>query len=476
MAFLGDNGVQVAEITPMKYAAEVPTTTAISIRFSTDIASNDEQSLAAAIKIRETESGASVPGQFSYSSKVVTFVPSSPLSTNTNYTITIIAGRLYNAAGDTLLVNYTSSFTTAAAESPIRPTLLEPADNSISSVVPTFKWTQVADSYEIEIAYDESFGSIAVRSSGIVGDTFTPVDLVLNRQYYWRVRGSNNGQLGDWSIARTFYYGVHVEQSYVAPTYLTPTPLSVLSVAPEPGECLVSIDTNTIMAYFSETLEESSAQALIRYKSLEDNPVNVSGIITPTVSVNNNILVMSLAEPLLQNTEYTVTIMSGVAGVSGSKTTEEIKWSFTTTMIPYYTSVELIRLDIGPFIQQFSDNIICKTIYDVSKHADKIAGKPFSSETQANFWCYTRYATGYRLLNRAIMDMATTQGENVRLGDFNIRKDGSLVPDINMAMKWVRDEMETCERRLRIDNGVARPTSATRSGSASPYPFGQRRF
>jgi len=207
MPYVGFQGPYVVDISPKKYEVGVPTNTSISITLATDLMNAAPDTLSAAIKVRDASAGTDVQGTISYVAKVITFVPSSPLRTNTQYSIAYLDGILFDINGDGIKTAYTAYFTTATAEAPTMPVLLSPASSSLVRTVPTLTWTGNAPTHQIQIARDAAFNVVIVEAADFVGLSFTPIGLSADCQYYWRVRGTDEQADGDWSPTWTFYYG-----------------------------------------------------------------------------------------------------------------------------------------------------------------------------------------------------------------------------------------------------------------------------
>lgn len=468
MPYFGNGtGLQIVNVEPARYATDVSTLTDIILVLSGDLADTQQSTLSSAVKIRETDTGTDVPGTLSYSSKTITFTPSAALKTNTNYTITVISGKLEALNGDQLIANFSSSFVTAGSVTVNTPRQLSPADLSIVTS-PSFDWTDTAPTYQIQIAKDKLFSVIDIDSEGFSGNHFITSALEPNVQYYWRVRGTG----GDWSIIWTFYNGA--SEGLVSDT----EPFSVSSVDPEPGQAFVSPTQKSITVTLSRDLNADSVRNRVKvaYKPIDGDPSVASGVAPLVVNVDGSTMTIVLSEDLQSNLEYRVVLDKGISDIDGNELPENVEWVFASTLAPHYSTVELVRMDIGQYISQFTDFEIDKMILDASKWADFIGEDEYATDNASWYRCYTRYETDNRMLSKAMMDVITTQGENVRLGDFSLSKDTSLVPDINMAIKDVRNKLAECEMRIRGDKGVARPTSAQKSEKKYPYPFSQRRF
>ncbi len=87
------------------------------------------------------------------------------------------------------------------------PLLIAPSDNSIVGITtPTFQWNPVeaATSYTLQVSTDPNFESFAIDIA-LADPWFTPeVPLENFTTYYWRAKGINELQDGDWSDVWTF--------------------------------------------------------------------------------------------------------------------------------------------------------------------------------------------------------------------------------------------------------------------------------
>jgi len=130
-----------------------------------------------------------------------TYTPTAELA-DENYSWKVIA---INAVGENESTVWAFAIDT---ETPAAPSLLEPADSSLTNDnTPTFRWTEVIDAsgvtYTIQVDNDADFTSPEVDVPGLTENAYTPSALA-DENFSWRVRavdGANN--VGDWSIIWT---------------------------------------------------------------------------------------------------------------------------------------------------------------------------------------------------------------------------------------------------------------------------------
>lgn len=480
LAYVGGKGLQVVSINPSRYATNVPVSASINIVLSTDIINVDEASLASAVKIRQANSGVDVPGEFSYKSRTITFIPSNHLSPGESYTVTVIANTLTALDGSTMASNYISTFATSSSETPAIPTLLSPANYSMLGDI-ELKWLSESDLHTIQVSKSNSFSTIVIESVAFSGNTFVPTELEPNQQYYWRVKGvSSDGSSGAWSETWTFYREDKTDEAGDQDEDTTEH-FKVESISPESQSSFVPVTLKNIVINYTKSLSEESLaddQIKIIAKPIDDEYLEDVPYYTDfTVEVEGKSVKIALNQDLEPTTEYRVHVGKNlIASVDGETISEDISWHFTTPLLPHYTTVELVRMDIGEFIQDVSDDYIHRVIHDVSKWADFIAERPVSENNISYYRCYVRYETDMRLLNTQILKQAVQSGEEVKLGDFQIAKKQVNPASITMATKSIKDNLDKCEKSLRGSKGKARPRVATKSETGYPYPLTQRRF
>ncbi|AYA37225.1 T9SS C-terminal target domain-containing protein [Hymenobacter oligotrophus] len=93
----------------------------------------------------------------------------------------------------------------------VPPTLQQPAPNSLRALPqPTFTWSAIpgATSYDLQVATDAGFNNVVISQAGLQTNTYTAATaLQQNGRYYWRVRGTAECGVGNWSAGEQFYVG-----------------------------------------------------------------------------------------------------------------------------------------------------------------------------------------------------------------------------------------------------------------------------
>ncbi|KUG09507.1 reprolysin-like metallopeptidase [Solirubrum puertoriconensis] len=162
--------------------------------------------------------------------------------------VSVNFGSTQVAAGSTTSVTISSAATTASGTYPITvsgtngsttetqvislvvrnsanvpPTLQQPAANSLRALPqPRFTWSAIqgATSYDLQVATDAGFSNLVISQTGLTTNSYTAATtLQENGRYYWRVRGTAECGVGNWSAGEQFYVG------QLACTTYTPTDL-----------------------------------------------------------------------------------------------------------------------------------------------------------------------------------------------------------------------------------------------------------
>jgi len=132
----------------------------------------------------------------------------SGLDNNQNYYWRVSASDAVGSGG----WSSTWGFRTMHKPGPPAPRLLRPPHNARGiSTSPQIVWTSApsATGYSLELSTSESFSSstTVVRLSGIPDTNVSLQGLDNNTRYYWRVRATDSGVVGDWSTVNAFETG-----------------------------------------------------------------------------------------------------------------------------------------------------------------------------------------------------------------------------------------------------------------------------
>lgn len=144
---------------------------------------------------------------------VVTFTPTvvTPGS-NSSLTISNLAGLFGNytptVRGTSTTGTKDAIFSITLLAAPTTgPTLVSPANNTPDAVItPLLDWQSIAGalSYEFQLAFDNQFNYVEVSGNTLTDQYQVTTPLIVNQQYYWRVRASNSCGTGVWSAPFSF--------------------------------------------------------------------------------------------------------------------------------------------------------------------------------------------------------------------------------------------------------------------------------
>ena len=144
----------------------------------------------------------------------VTFDPASATADGTRVTMTVSGIDTDDAGTHTLTVTGTAAIVTKNTAATLNvytatvdiPTLTTPANDALDVASPyTLTWGADTNalSYDVEIASDVAFASV-VESANVATNTYAPLLLTNNTQYFWRVKSKNDCATGAFSSVFNF--------------------------------------------------------------------------------------------------------------------------------------------------------------------------------------------------------------------------------------------------------------------------------
>ena len=178
---------------------------------------------------------------------------------------------------------------------------------------------------------------------------------------------------------------------------------------------------------------------------------DVSGILSFRVLVGGSFAVQSLS-----NNQMVILELDGSIGsdTTDQTLTSDVMLSFSTTFSPYYSSVELVRMEAGPLIEYIPDDTIALMIHWSSKEADLISrgvkkcGESFLFARTKFIACDTSLKA-LTLPGGKFMNGLDTGGDTKTLGELSITKgltganntlSGGIDLETYNAIKKLRDE------------------------------------
>lgn len=350
----------VTSVSPLNAATGVNITSTVSAIFSE--AMNASSITTTNVELRKGTTLVTATVAYNATTKTVTLTPSSALAYATVYTATVKGGStgVKDLAGNTMLANYTWSFTTVAAPDLTKPTVL--------SVAPVNGTVNVAVSSNVSAVFSESLLASSVNTTTVElrnGTVLVPATVSYNTTtktvtldpvsslassvvYTAKIKGgtsgvkdlSNNGMVSDYSWSFT--------------TADITAPL-VTDVTPEDEAGQVSVST-TVTATFNEAMNAATITAS-SFELKNSGGATVAGSISYDAALRVLTFTPSLA--LAYSTDYVATIKGGAAGVkdaAGNPMAANYSWNFTTADVPNSQVVSIFDPTILPAVPAIIDN------------------------------------------------------------------------------------------------------------------------
>ena len=161
-----------------------------------------------------------------------------------------------------------------------------------------------------------------------------------------------------------------------------------------------------------------------------------------------------------------------IADVDGNTLGRDAIYSFSTEYNPFYASVEMLRMEVGPWVTSVPDDTIALAIHWSSLEADNITGViPTGNRYEFARSRFVMYDAAIRMLTMPISN-ASTGGKRKQLGDLLIDGGGSSSVDFSLP-QLLRDLKKDRDEWWRVVNaggcivpgqGLG-PTTAVQGGS-----------
>lgn len=166
---------------------------------------------------------------------------------------------------------------------------------------------------------------------------------------------------------------------------------------------------------------------------VEINGVSIYNVFSFKVEKLGSISLQVIGE----NTLIVVLLDPSIADIYGNTLGEEYQLSFSTKYNPYYCSVDLIRLEVGKWLEAVPDDTISLFIHWASIEADNITGARVRNRKMYEM-ARTKFVI-YDVALRVLMLPVSLGGKTKRLGDLMIQNDSSF-KDIIPELKKEREE------------------------------------
>lgn len=241
----------------------------------------------------------------------------------------------------------------------------------------------------------------------------------------------------------------------------------------------LSIYLNGMMAVAGQDYDEIDAVTIrFRYQlSSEDiiigqHHVLLDGRNITVIDDTDNSLFKKYGEivTLLENQKYVLSFKQGEQSFDST---------FYTRLNPFYSTLKIIRADLGTVIDDVPDDRLVYLIFDNSILSQNIASEEnlglleSENKTPYVFKQFVRYRTELDLMMAVYLLLSGRQGSQSRiLGELEIlsRSDfGSM--DIGKILGDLKMKLRQWEKLLRGSSVSSPVRGAVRGGSSSPYPL-----
>lgn len=156
---------------------------------------------------------------------------------------------------------------------------------------------------------------------------------------------------------------------------------------------------------------------------------------------------------------------------------KQIKLSFTSRYSPLYTTAKIIRQDCGELLDNITDDVINRVIYDNSIYAksiydEKNSGSVTTTDTLPTYINrYVRYKTDLDLVNAAYLSLSGKNGSiQKNIGPINIIKSFKL-SYVDDMMKYFKNQLAPEDSRLK---GRSTNYKSFVKANSTSYPINER--
>ena len=328
----------VGDLTAPTVTAVVPATGGAGIALNTTVKVTFSEAMDATsittttFNLKNTLTSAVIPASVVYDAATTssTLTPTSALAGNTNYTVTVTTGAK-DAAGNPMSSPFISTFTTVDA---VPPTVL--------GVVPTSGANNVATNAVVQVTFSEAIdqttlSNITLKNTGTsaivpttvsydVGTnraTLTPTGPLSNATNYTVTVGTGVKDLAGNSLAAQFV------STFTTIAVSDNTPPTIVSRTPGIGATGVATNT-TVTVTFNEAMDATTINTTTISLKPSAGGSNIAATVTCNTPAPCLTGTLTPTAPLLNDTNYTVTVTTGVKDVAGNALAAQATWTFTT--------------------------------------------------------------------------------------------------------------------------------------------------
>jgi Big-like domain-containing protein/fibronectin type III domain protein len=286
------------------------------------------------IVLRNTATSAPVTATVSYNSttNVATLLPSGPLSNSTGYTLTV-STEVKDLSGNRLAAPFISTFTTIGLPDTTAPTVVATTPTGTASLAldsATVRFSEAMDpatltTTTVRVAISTAPTTNICASVTYVAATMTAVckfsvPLVSNGSYNITVT-TGVKDVSNNALAAQFSASFTAETDLVRPTVTATTPLDNTANISR---------TAAITVTFSEPMNSATITSATVFVTPTAGGANAAGTVSYNASLRQAIFTPAAGTPLQANTQYTVTVTSGVQDANGNGLLGNFTFKFTT--------------------------------------------------------------------------------------------------------------------------------------------------
>jgi clostripain len=317
----------IVSTNPVSGAVNVPSNTAITVTFDENIL---ESSVSSDCIVVSGDSGdLSGSAALSADKKTITFTPSTDMDFDTSYTVEIEAD-ISDLAGNEI-TSETFSFTTGSAPDNTPPSVtVKPVDNASgisvgADIILTFSEAMMKstiNSTNIKLLKNgvEVPSAITYYPGTFVAEIDPSSDLDFLQSYTVSVSTGISDMAGNHTVSNF---------SSVFKTAADTTPLTLSSHVPVSNAVNVAKGSN-ITATFSKRIDPATVNSSNIYIVKTSDGSSVSAELTYDDSTKT-ITIDPLSDLEAESTQYTVTVSTGIKGISGNLLSSSVSWNFKTT-------------------------------------------------------------------------------------------------------------------------------------------------
>ena len=174
---------------------------------------------------------------------------------------------------------------------------------------------------------------------------------------------------------------------------------------------------------------------------------------------------------LEENSLVVITLDSSIADSDGNSLETDRLYSFSTEYNPWYASVEMLRMEMGSWVDLVPDDTIALAIHWSSLEANNITGVIPKSERY--YYARTRfvmYDAAIKLFTMPTGVSSPGSGKQKQLGDLMIENGGSLDFDLKALISELKSERDEWWRVVNAGGCIVPgqglgPSSAMKGGS-----------